>query len=82
MTGVPEGMTETQAPADCLFAISDEVGRWFSHSGYREGDRDEDLGEKLARIVFVKVLMHREAGPGIQCRNRITSLDAPSKPPR
>ena len=80
VTGFPEGMTETLVTDDGSFAISDVVGGWFSHSGYQEGDRDEALGEKLARIVFVEVLMQRNAGPGIQCRDRITSLDAPSKP--
>lgn len=56
------------------------IGDWFSHTGFRHPDRDEKLGSKMARIIFVGVEMSGEDGSGIECRDRITSLDAPSKP--
>lgn len=53
--------------------IPDQVSGWFSHNGYRAGDRDEELGAKLARIIFVEVTMLTAPGEGISCRDRIPS---------
>ena len=57
------------------------IGEWFSHYGFQEGDRDEQLPEKLARIIFVAVTMFgKNDSDGITCRDRIMTFDAPSKP--
>ncbi|MCY4151310.1 MAG: hypothetical protein OXE94_03620 [Aestuariivita sp.] len=59
-----------------------EISAMFSQNSHRARDRDEDIGEKLARIIFVEVEMFSDSGDGISCRDRITSFDAPSKPTR
>ncbi len=74
LSGMDEAATESWM--DIATQIIDQ---WFSHDGFRR-DRDEDLGAKLARIIFVKVKLQPVDGSGIECRDRITSLDAPSKP--
>ena len=56
-----------------------KVHEWFSHYGYVSGDRDKKLSEKLARIIFVKIIVGNSK-TGVVCRDRITSPDAPSKP--
>ncbi len=56
------------------------VGSWFSHNGFESGNRPEDLGKKLARIVWVEV-NYTDVGEGsISCKARITEWDAPSLP--
>lgn len=61
--------------------IPQQVSDWFSHSGYFRSDRDRNLGEKVARIIFVQFnLSAQQENNGISCRDRITSLEAPSKP--
>ena len=75
ITGFPKGITGIKD-----FDISDVIHNWFSHAGYRSGDRDDELGKKMSRIIFVEVDMNPTTGDGISCRDRITSLDAPSKP--
>ena len=56
------------------------VSGWFSHRGFVKVERDDDLGKKLARIIFVEVVLWPFTGDGIECRDRIISLDAPSRP--
>ena len=61
------------------FLIHRTVGQWFSHYGYQSKDRDKRLAEKLSRIIFVgTVIVNKDAG--IVCKDRITVLDAPSRP--
>ncbi len=64
--------------------IHHAIGQWFSHDGFVRRDRDEQLSEKLARIVFVGVaLISGSDSPdsnGLYCRARIVDHDAPSKP--
>ena len=55
------------------------IGWWFRHKGFERKSRDEELEEKLARIIFVAVRLKNNDG-GITCRDRITAFDAPSKP--
>ncbi len=55
------------------------IGWWFAHWGFQSNSRDEELEEKLARIVFVVVRLQALDGR-ITCRDRITVFDAPSKP--
>lgn len=55
------------------------ISSWFSHVDFQRMDRDEDLGEKMARMIFVSVLLTGSEG-SILCRDRITSFDAPSRP--
>ena len=59
--------------------IPEEVSSWFNNNGFQKGGRDKELGAKLARIIFVEVQILGEDSR-IECRDRITSLDAPSKP--
>ena len=33
--------------------LYDNIGEWFSHRGFKKETRDDDLAEKLARIIFV-----------------------------
>lgn len=54
----------------------DRVGRaasvldsLFSHEGYAETDRDEELGQKMSRIVYVSVTIVGQ--PGVYCEGRI-----------
>ena len=61
--------------------MSETIGRWFSHEGFQRENRDEDLAEKLTRIVFVKVRLWGDyAEVGIECRARSTTFYAPSMP--
>ena len=62
--------------------IPQQVSDWFSHSGYFRSDRDRELGEKMARTIFVQFNLksEKQENNGISCRDRITSLDSPSKP--
>ena len=55
------------------------IDQWFSHYGYRDKRRDEELAEKLARIVFVRVNLWGKGGT-VTCRDRILTSDASSKP--
>ena len=61
-----------------------QIDSWFSHHGFQAGDRDEELAEKLARIIFVKVSLSKVDADGntqaITCRERIMTFDAPSMP--
>lgn len=61
-------------------AATEIIADWFSHAGFQNTDRDKVLGAKMARIIFVQVGISADFGSGIQCRDRIMSLDAPSKP--
>jgi len=63
------------------------VDRWFSHSGFKRGDRPEGLGKKLSRIVWVEVEIwgwSNQAGiaGSFHCKGRIAESEAPSKPLR
>lgn len=68
--------------------LVDAINRWFSHSGYRMKDRDEKLGEKMARIIFAEVHLGgpwserdgKRSRESIQCRARILEGSAASKP--
>lgn len=53
-----------------------QVDEWFSHEGFKRSTRPEDLAEKLARIIWVRVTFVDD----IECKARITEWDAPSKP--
>ena len=55
------------------------MSEWFSHEGFVSKARDDKIGEKMARIVFVQVGLANDGGR-IECRDRITSFDAPSRP--
>ena len=55
------------------------ISGWFSHIGFQEKTRDEKLGEKMARIIFVRVILRGNNG-SVTCRERVMTLDAPSKP--
>ena len=55
------------------------IDRWFSHDGFVHEGRDEELAEKMARIIFVAVTL-RNAGNAVRCGARISTFDAPSKP--
>ena len=66
-----------------------QIASWFSHRGFSRTSRDMELEEKLAEIIFVEVTMRKPytrateifgQGDGISCRDRITSLEAPSRP--
>jgi len=62
-----------------------KIDHWFSHSGFASLSRDEQLAEKLARIIFVSVRLWPPAEGGgyvsmNECRARIMEFDAPSKP--
>ena len=66
------------------FFLLSRVGSWFSHIGFQRGDRDEELSEKLARIIFVRVSLlggsNLSESDGLYCRARIAERDAPSQP--
>ena len=55
------------------------ISHWFSHDGFDRESRDEELAEKMARIIFVAVTL-RDAGNAVGCRARITAFDARSRP--
>ena len=55
------------------------IDRWFSHSGFARKARDEKLGEKMARIVFVGVRLFGDQR-AISCRGRILEFEAASRP--
>ena len=59
--------------------LTDQISGWFSHVGFQRKIRDEKLGEKLARIIFVRVNLLGKNG-SITCRERIMTFDAPSQP--
>ena len=67
---------DEQAQTEALYK---SVSHWFTHRGFSNTSRDEDIGKKLARMIYVRVVLLNKEG-SIQCRDRITSLDAPSKP--
>ena len=56
------------------------ISTWFSHKGFSTKGRDKNLGEKLARIIFVQTML-RTGDDAIICRERVTEFDAPSKQP-
>ena len=66
------------------------IRAWFSHVGYRDRSHDEKLAEKLARMVFVSVILFGEVVENpfdalvysVICRARILRYHAPSQPPR
>ena len=60
-------------------SLAAAVSHWFSHHGYRQQDRDDNLGEKLARIVFVEVQFYGTK-EDIECRGRLLDAEAASKP--
>ena len=75
-------MTNEESVRDALHAA---INRWFSHSGFARLSRDEQLAEKLARIIFVSVRMWAPTGDGAfsaihECGARIMEFNAPSKP--
>ena len=59
--------------------LTDTISEWFSHEGWQKQSRDEKIGEKMARITFVEVVLSGPKGL-ISCRDRILVFDAPSKP--
>ena len=59
--------------------VQHTIDEWFSHYGYRDKQRDEELAEKITRILFVRVNLWSKGGT-VTCRDRILSSDAPSKP--
>ena len=59
--------------------LIDTISSWFSHEGFKRGTRDEKLGEKMAKIIFVAIYLAGEAGT-ISCRDRILTFEAPSMP--
>ena len=61
-------------------ATIEMISYWFSHTGFTRNSRDKDLAEKLSRIIFVEVNMWGSVEKGLSCRDRILTLDAPSKP--
>ncbi len=64
------------------------LDKWFAHTGessygipyFERTDRPEDLGEKLARIVWLSVVLQDESRDRIECKARITDWEAPSRP--
>ena len=60
--------------------ILSKIRQWFTHEGFQNKNRDENLEEKMSRIIFVQVQMTKGGGSGISCRDRILTLDALSKP--
>ncbi|MCY4595525.1 MAG: hypothetical protein OXC19_12115 [Bryobacterales bacterium] len=70
------GTTDKKAVTEFMHT---RVNWWFSHEGFTNKSRDAKLGEKLTRIIFVAVRLQNDDG-GIMCRDRVTTLDAPSKP--
>jgi len=62
--------------------VHSQIDAWFSHSGFQRKSCDEELAEKMARIIFVGVRLWPDSvnSKGIECRARILTLDAPSKP--
>jgi len=64
------------------------LDKWFSHAGERSlgipyferMGRPEDLGEKLARVVWLSVELQEKSRDRIECGARITEWEAPSKP--
>ena len=70
------GTNEERSRRGILRAIS----QWFGHSGgYRNRDRDKNLEEKLARIIFVRVRLWNPI-KSVTCGDRIMSREAPSTP--
>ena len=62
--------------------LKQRIDGWFSHYGFVLKNRDEELAEKMSRIIFVKVgLLNKDEYKGeFSCRDRIMTFDAPSKP--
>ncbi len=77
--GVDPGLLERKKGELGRALLHDLINQWFSHDGITSSNRDENLAEKLARIIFVKVSLRNNNG-GIECRERIMTFDAPSKP--
>ena len=59
--------------------LQNTISSWFSHEGWQKQIRDKEIGLKMARIIFVKVVLSGQKGD-ISCRDRITAFEAPSKP--
>ena len=59
--------------------LPEQISAWFSHIGFQSKTRDKKLGEKMARIIFVRVILRGNEG-AITCKERIVTFDAPSKP--
>ena len=64
--------------------IYERLDEWFSHDGFKQLSRPEDLGEKLARIVWVGVdiISNFDSTSKIEkinCKERITVFEAPYK---
>ncbi len=78
LTPTPSNAFETDLDND-KFWIHFRVNNWFSNYGFSSKDRPENLGEKLARIIWVEVNLS-DGKNSISCRERITELDAHSKP--
>jgi hypothetical protein len=59
-----------------------KINRWFSHQEFQRTGRDEDLEEKLSRIMYVEVSLHPPdfSSEAIVCKDRIYEFEAPSKP--
>ena len=47
--------------------VQHTIDEWFSHYGYRDNQRDEELAEKLTRILFVRVNLWSKGGT-VTCR--------------
>ena len=80
----PSWGSATEQGASIDYLMHYKIGDWFSHRGFQRGDRDEELSEKLARIIFVRVLLISGSNllesNGFFCRARIAKHDAPSQP--
>ena len=70
-------MSNEQAARKELHGV---INRWFSHTGFQNLNHDEELAEKLARIIFVVVSLRGDDYSGIECRARIMTFNAPSEP--
>ncbi len=68
------------APDDLVrLMLAGRVSRWFSHKGFKSPKRDEKLGEKLSRMIWLDVSI-LSGKTGIVCGEAITEFDAPSGP--
>ncbi len=75
------GAGDLTDPPKARQGLYQKIGRWFSHEGYGRVGRDDELAEKLSRIIYVNTrLWDDSVATGIECRARITEFDAPSKP--
>lgn len=51
------------------------LGAIFSHNGWREKMRDNDLGSKLAQITFIEVDLNGKDSAGVNCIGRIAEKE-------